>query len=1374
MGIQLMYYGFGSKNNANSSDSVNLQLSNDIWSMGIIIVELLIKEHPLLHNIKRDAPSNDIAYYLIIEEIDKLLKYPDYLRNLIKEMLKPDPQDRIKTDQILNKQYVWLTRTQKIFFLQNTSDQLANKGVMVTMIHINNQIMASTLEGLKRDSGGIIPLEQLQRIMKQVLIRIIERQGNGDSLRTLHPRNIHISGNDNVSLSELNRGDQVYYSPETLFLLEAGDEEGAFTPKTDVWTFGCILFEAALGYDPIQSGSIDDILNGIFDRFGNPSRTDFWYLSDQRFNILQLHSYATPPPSWNIFLKGTEPPTPLLRGGILSHISSKAIPMLCDVLRGALSFNPKSRQQADQLLELEFFKPRSASILSAPPSPVHRSPIDDSIVIQHSPNLMRTPQSIQQQGSQQFNNSMRSSQRMRPQPIYSSPPNVSPSISSQHSHSHSLNRVQNNTRSMLNRGSMIQNSQYVQGQYGQDQVVQHVHHKTHHHKRRRHRSKGRNSGSGIESYNNNQIGQDGQIEDEEVDDQDEEWDSGNDQDVNQQQQYNDQQQYQQQYQVQQRQSPIQTQISPPIIRRIQSSPQTRINTVYQSPSSIQQQQQQQIQMSPIRSSPSRTSYSPNHIRSPPIQRTSTQSSLQQYNSQQRTIRSPPASSYQVRTSPSPQFHTQGIFQSNGFQSNGLQQGGIINTTIRSQSPPAQQLIQQTKINSHSKTNTSTQRIGNIGQTSIKKVHKRSVHRHRHSTSPPAGSIISQNYNQDVNGQGQGYYTNQSIPYSSSSFQQQQQQQQYNISQTSPSFLKPPLSPRMHSPSPAYKLPNRKRNPQPEQGLPQGDEQLAMDTNGQSIRPWNSQFGEVDQNEYLIQHGIDPYQQNVVEEEEEEEEFEEEEEEWSSGGQQGQGQQQGQIITTSNTYQQPQQYQTIQSMQYSQPQSRRIVPPVQRTYSPPRQQSNFYSEQSSSSSSESSSQSGIGSQSRIQIHPPQLSSIRRSPNLYSNSNINRRSPLPSIKSNQSNLSIIQGGNNTGGTIVNEWEEDGGRKHVREETFEEAGDGYQRKEFKRTTKTRGQRGDNINTINSNTMPINGYVTNMSIVSQPASIIAYQSPSRQYGQSINMSDQVQAYQQEVIEEEEEEDEENEKLEETYEEVDGQGQGFSQLEKSSHHSVRRSPPRSSFNNSGTNNIGVSVHTINTLPSQNPPGLLSSLPSNNINIDSGDQYEYSQQKNIRNSVRRSKRSGPGSISPMQSASTKKPGNVLRTPQQYDGINGQIINDQAPVYVGSQQLYSQNADVPTGVRGVSTPLRGTGQGVGGTPRQPSTGFPGIFGRSNQVNQQQAVSGGQRSQFTTPQSINTQLSTPSRISQRSPTLRNPNSPHATPPVPLRSPPRTTPH
>ncbi|KAA6364755.1 MAG: hypothetical protein EZS28_039719 [Streblomastix strix] len=63
MGVQLINYGFGSKYYAQSSDpryaapdipqldEVDLSFASDIWSMGIIIIEVLIKKDPLTYSI---------------------------------------------------------------------------------------------------------------------------------------------------------------------------------------------------------------------------------------------------------------------------------------------------------------------------------------------------------------------------------------------------------------------------------------------------------------------------------------------------------------------------------------------------------------------------------------------------------------------------------------------------------------------------------------------------------------------------------------------------------------------------------------------------------------------------------------------------------------------------------------------------------------------------------------------------------------------------------------------------------------------------------------------------------------------------------------------------------------------------------------------------------------------------------------------------------------------------------------------------------------------------------------------------------------------------------------------------------------------------
>lgn len=49
-------------------------------------------------------------------------------------------------------------------------------------------------------------------------------------------------------------------------------------PGNDMWAFGNILFESALGYPSIEGETYNDILSGIFGRYGNPTRSDLRYI----------------------------------------------------------------------------------------------------------------------------------------------------------------------------------------------------------------------------------------------------------------------------------------------------------------------------------------------------------------------------------------------------------------------------------------------------------------------------------------------------------------------------------------------------------------------------------------------------------------------------------------------------------------------------------------------------------------------------------------------------------------------------------------------------------------------------------------------------------------------------------------------------------------------------------------------------------------------------------------------------------------------------------------------------------------------------------------------------------------------------------------
>jgi serine/threonine protein kinase len=95
----------------------------------------------------------------------------------------------------------------------------------------------------------------------KILLKHLARQHKiGIALRNIHPRNILISSQGNVDISNIDSGSMAYYSPEVIFKLEQNENEDVFTAENDIWSFGCILFEMALGYIPLAAESYDSLL----------------------------------------------------------------------------------------------------------------------------------------------------------------------------------------------------------------------------------------------------------------------------------------------------------------------------------------------------------------------------------------------------------------------------------------------------------------------------------------------------------------------------------------------------------------------------------------------------------------------------------------------------------------------------------------------------------------------------------------------------------------------------------------------------------------------------------------------------------------------------------------------------------------------------------------------------------------------------------------------------------------------------------------------------------------------------------------------------------------------------------------------------------
>ncbi|KAA6371596.1 MAG: hypothetical protein EZS28_032878 [Streblomastix strix] len=200
--------------------------------------------------------------------------------------------------------------------------------------------MSQTLQAQLYYSRGQLGFEQVQSIFKSLLQVLSANHQQGISHNSLHPENIVVQPNGTVTLSYNEHNCAQYYSPEVLLNPELiNNKEGVFMPGNDMWAFGNILFESALGYPSIEGETYNDILSGIFGRYGNPTRSDLRYIDDKTYNKMRFSNPISPPASWCILGRGriTSEGTQTMNKELLILPKEKRFEF-CDVLRDQIIF----------------------------------------------------------------------------------------------------------------------------------------------------------------------------------------------------------------------------------------------------------------------------------------------------------------------------------------------------------------------------------------------------------------------------------------------------------------------------------------------------------------------------------------------------------------------------------------------------------------------------------------------------------------------------------------------------------------------------------------------------------------------------------------------------------------------------------------------------------------------------------------------------------------------------------------------------------------------------------------------------------------------------------------------------------------------------
>ncbi|KAH7815272.1 uncharacterized protein MONOS_18339 [Monocercomonoides exilis] len=213
-----------------------------------------------------------------------------------------------------------------------------------------------SLEALRASTKtNYIVFEDLVKWMRFVLQILNSKHQQGQVQMNLHPKTILVSLSGLIHLSSDGCLSSQYYAPELLLQLELERSAPILTKQNDMWAFGIILFEFALGYDSISGGSTSELLQAIFSRFGNPIRSDFRYVSDELFHSLPFYRGETATPTQHLLC--TKPSLfPSETRSLISMIPMQYIEPFCEVLRSTIVYNPDQRIDARQCLELPLFR----------------------------------------------------------------------------------------------------------------------------------------------------------------------------------------------------------------------------------------------------------------------------------------------------------------------------------------------------------------------------------------------------------------------------------------------------------------------------------------------------------------------------------------------------------------------------------------------------------------------------------------------------------------------------------------------------------------------------------------------------------------------------------------------------------------------------------------------------------------------------------------------------------------------------------------------------------------------------------------------------------------------------------------------------------
>ncbi|KAK2943087.1 hypothetical protein BLNAU_21996 [Blattamonas nauphoetae] len=213
-----------------------------------------------------------------------------------------------------------------------------------------------SLEQIQQSSAGYIRLELLIPWLRSVLQELSRFHSSRTPFEDLHPHNILVSATGQVELRHTDCSRSSYFSPEVLFKLEQNQSQNVFTCENDMWAFGSILFNLALGFPPVSGSTFDTLLADIFERYGNPTRSDFRSISDYRFNNLPFCQPNSKNTTRQLFLKQDGIVSPTSKNGILSPIPLFLVPHFCEAVRALLKYHPQQRATAEECLELPLFR----------------------------------------------------------------------------------------------------------------------------------------------------------------------------------------------------------------------------------------------------------------------------------------------------------------------------------------------------------------------------------------------------------------------------------------------------------------------------------------------------------------------------------------------------------------------------------------------------------------------------------------------------------------------------------------------------------------------------------------------------------------------------------------------------------------------------------------------------------------------------------------------------------------------------------------------------------------------------------------------------------------------------------------------------------